>query len=225
MHGFTCIRLIVLVIFYSTINHEVRSVHSSDVRAEDGGGGKTRTARSVNWDEDDPFYAPFDEEEEEGEGGEEGEEGEENSYDDENEARSAQKVLIYNNRQLGQVGPDEPLMHVGLLPLADFAIGTNFTVNRARKMYLTSEKTVLKLFERTILFDNIKHSLLFMFRCEVLTVTIHGYSSSPSVLLNNALHEYQATNYEKPCNLIVDWSEGAKNRGGIYKQPGEARES
>ena len=119
--------------------------------------------------------------------------------------------LKYDHPDLGEVGREEALMHIGVLPESDLKIGTLFYLEHTYPGDVSSLTGYPRQRCVPINYDVALRIADLLPYCEVLTSTIHGYKSAPFKELNVALSLYHAHQYNSSCNLVVDWSKGAKN--------------
>ena len=120
----------------------------------------------------------------------------------------AKRSIKYSHPGLGEVAPDEPLLHFGVAPQSDDDIGTKFVLEQTTSCPDSSDERCVNKFPidyKTIL--NMSDSLA---PCQVLTAFIHGYNAGPDEHLNEALSRYHFQYYNSSCNLVIDWVKGAE---------------
>ena len=136
--------------------------------------------------------------------------------------------MKYHNPLLGMVQPDEPLRLVtGLFPWDDLKMGTIFILRYASRCPgRRRQKACIRQIH--IHYENISSWADSISGCDSLTVTIHGWNSAQLREINKSISPYQVKLDRFSCNLMVNWSQGAKaeifkEKTEVYAQPGEAR--
>ena len=129
----------------------------------------------------------------------------------------------YHNPKLGTVQWEHPVRQsTGMYPEDDVEIGTMFILQQASRCP-GRRRHIACTHQMYIHYDNISTSVDSIPKCDVLTVTIHGFNSENLSEIDDPLTQYHFPKHRVSCNLMVNWKKGAAMWVSLYFQPGRER--